>query len=1531
MRTIVTDANRSGGNARGLAVPGVEVLIAALDPPPETYAAATAGARWSPDAAECAEALRDALVGRCGVDERAVHLLLGPATPDMVGRAVAAASDQASSAVLFCFIGPVALTTDGRAYLGARATDPRPDRSPNTALPVDAVVESLGRTSAPARLLMIDGWLASKPGGRSQVTRGFDPGAAGVESDLEFLLGLRSAADPAAPWSSPTRELVRLIESGDPDGPPALTVGHVLGQVGRTMAAARQWTFQRTPSRWASSFPLCDNRAGRDAGAGDTMTVVLPGLVDDAALAHPGLRPPATTPLAPAGGEPRRPSSIAPPQQRAAPADMDEIADTGESECPYPGLEAFDAHSARWFFGRERAVDNLVRRLSRRLEGAGPLVVVGASGAGKSSLLRAGLLPALAADALPGSSTWSQMTMTPTDHPLRELAARLGQAVGMPTLGTVRLEAAIADPRQFSAALGELQTRGSTDSRAVLVVDQFEELFTLCQDETERTMFVQALCAAAAGADADGPAAVIVLGIRADFYGYCAAYPELIEALQTAQVVLGPMSGAEIRKAVTGPAEATGLSLDPGLVELMLDDLGVGDHATHPAADPGSLPLLAHALRTTWQHRTGTAMTVEGYLAAGRLQGAIARTAETVFGSFDAAGQGMAWQLLMGMVRFGDGTDDTRRRVRRDILLAEMTDPALAATVLNALTSARLVTVDADSVQLAHEALLRSWPRLREWIDIDRAGAVSRQQLAEAAEVWDRTGRDPSFLFTGTRLASVQESIGPQPSLGETASGFLSASLARQRDEQRAARRRGRVLIQLVAVLAVLSLLATGATVYSFRLRSKASGQRDRAVSQRIARQADDLKLSDRDLSAQLALVAYREAHTTEARSSVLATRTYTRHSGAQKRAIGTVAYSPNGKLIATGSDDWTVALWDATTASRRTPVAILRGPDRAVKSVAFNRTGTLLAVGSDDRTVRLWDITHPEHPRALGAVIHATGSVYGLAFSPAADVLAVGGFGNTVHLFGVVDPARPWAAGTLGGHRKPVRAIAYSPDGATLAAGGEDGRDVLWRVADPARPVQLKVLPAESDEGPVRAVTFSRDGHSLFSGSGGGVLRVFNVTDPSSASVVLPADKQSGGAAITTGTNITGLAVSPDGKTVVVANTSDQALVYAPTRSSGPLQYLNHGYVTWAVSYSPDGRSVATGAEDHQLRIWEVPGPVISSDAGDFSAGSAARTGHIFATGSDTGQLELWDVADGVGPKNVANIAAHHDQINAISFGRHDTLLATVSDDDTTKLWDVSKPSRPTLLASVKVPDARAGEAAALTADGKRLVVGTNGNSLEVFDLANVRAPRRISTQPAHTALITRVAISSDGRTVASASIDRSVRLWALGGDGRLTSLYSRRFSSGMFGLAFSPDARLLATNGTDRTTHLLDLRDPRHPREVAALTGSVGTLYAAAFSPNGTTLATAGEDIRLWDIRDPAHPRPTVVIQDFSPAVGELLFTSDSRYLVPMFAGVSSEILDLDTEAVAARVCARVGDPITRDEWNRYLPDLAYKPPCT
>ncbi|HKN55626.1 MAG TPA: XRE family transcriptional regulator, partial [Amycolatopsis sp.] len=382
--------------------------------------------------------------------------------------------------------------------------------------------------------------------------------------------------------------------------------------------------------------------------------------------------------------------------------------------CPYLGLAAFGPGDTKWFFGRERTTAALAGRIADSLESGLPLVVIGASGAGKSSVLHAGLRPALAGGVLPvhGSASWPVLVMTPTADPVGALSERAAKLLGSDV-------AELADSvrsRHWGSALRT--ALGPGRARLVVVVDQFEEVFTLCADEAERRDFIAALC------DRSG-AALVVLGVRADFYSRCLAYPELLEAVQNNQFVVDTMSDAELVEAITGPARAGGLELEPGLVEVLLRDLG-------PRRD-SMLPLLSHALLTTWQQRTGNRLTVAGYQLTGGIHGAVAATAERVYASFDDDGRQAVRRLLLQLVNVGED-EDTRRRGDRD-RLAGSGGPSAAA--LDALAEARLVTLDRSAVQITHEALLRAWPRLRDWIEADRTGLRIRQRLTEAAESWD--------------------------------------------------------------------------------------------------------------------------------------------------------------------------------------------------------------------------------------------------------------------------------------------------------------------------------------------------------------------------------------------------------------------------------------------------------------------------------------------------------------------------------------------------------------------------------------------------------------------------------------------------------------------------------------------------------------------------------------------------------------------------------------------------------------------------
>ncbi|MDQ6746572.1 MAG: hypothetical protein M3010_00485, partial [Candidatus Dormibacteraeota bacterium] len=346
---------------------------------------------------------------------------------------------------------------------------------------------------------------------------------------------------------------------------------------------------------------------------------------------------------------------------------------------------------------------------------------------------------------------------TPGEHPLATLAARVAEQTGAEQADAA---AAAGDPGRFAAFLGEAVAaytgkleETSSSARVVLIVDQFEETFTECQQEAERQAFITAL-----GTAAHSAIALVVLGVRADFYGHCLAYPALLTALQD-PVALGPMSSDQLRAVVTLPAQTEGLDLEPGLVELLLLDLGVAEDDAAGAAgyDPGALPLLAHALRASWQQREGQMLTVAGYRRTGGIRQALATTAERAYTRLTPAQQQIARRVLLRLVNVSDQGDsgDTRRRLTRARLVEALRLPGSTQavdTVLEVFGRARLLTFDTASVEITHEALLRAWPRLRQWIDTDRAGNLIRQEVEQAAAVWDRDRRDTAGLYRGSRL-----------------------------------------------------------------------------------------------------------------------------------------------------------------------------------------------------------------------------------------------------------------------------------------------------------------------------------------------------------------------------------------------------------------------------------------------------------------------------------------------------------------------------------------------------------------------------------------------------------------------------------------------------------------------------------------------------------------------------------------------------------------------------------------------------------
>ncbi len=402
-----------------------------------------------------------------------------------------------------------------------------------------------------------------------------------------------------------------------------------------------------------------------------------------------------------------------------------------EGEPPYMGMRYFDTADAGLFFGREA----LSRELASRVEEEPFLAIVGASGSGKSSVARAGLIPALQMGAV--------HVITPTAHPLESLATSLTRESESVTATATLMDDLQNDSRSLRLFVRKMLA-SSGMLNLLLLVDQFEETFTQCKDFTERRAFIENLLAAA---DEDDGRVRVALTLRADFYHHCAEYEGLRLALEKHQAYIGAMTSDELREAITAPAQKNGWDFQPGLVDLILSDVGT---------EPGALPLLSHALLETWKRRQGRTLTLQGYADAGGVKKAIAQTAESVYDRLTPAEQTIARGIFLRLTELGEGTQDTRRRVKLDELRQAKAGDAVTK-VLKTLTDARLVTTEEDSAEVAHEALIREWGTLRKWLDEDRENLRLHRHLTESAGEWQRRGKEASELYRGARLKQLQD------------------------------------------------------------------------------------------------------------------------------------------------------------------------------------------------------------------------------------------------------------------------------------------------------------------------------------------------------------------------------------------------------------------------------------------------------------------------------------------------------------------------------------------------------------------------------------------------------------------------------------------------------------------------------------------------------------------------------------------------------------------------------------------------------
>ncbi len=1180
-----------------------------------------------------------------------------------------------------------------------------------------------------------------------------------------------------------------------------------------------------------------------------------------------------------------------------------------KAAAPYPGLRSFDVDDAGLFFGREETTAVMLERLRALRADPGPsggvLCVVGASGSGKTSLLRAGLAASLRAEGVECQIT------SPGHHP----------------------------SAAFDAALGRL------GGGCVLVVDQLEEVFTGGLEPDDRARFLDRLVSPPDGV-------LVVLGLRADFYEAASREGALLPVLRHGQVLLSTLRVHDLRDAVVKPAVAVGATVDDALVELVLADLAPRDAATR-AHDAGALPLLSHALLSAWNRASGPRLTVADYRDAGGIDGAISRSAEAAWNALPPADRPTARWLFLRLVNVWDDVALTRRRVSREEIDALDEGNGDVDRVVDDFVEQRLLTATADSVEISHEALLTAWPRLRRWIEDDRSRLRLRRSVTDAAHTWAAADRDPSLLLRGTRLAAATELAADPASpagLNDLERELVAASDAARRADLDAARRRTNRLRSLLGVVAALALVAGVLAVVSARARSAAdraeqdaSTARDLALSRQIAGRAKALAGTDAALAQQLAVVAFRTADTEESRGALIdqsAEPAITRILGVQGPT--SLAVSPDGTVIAVShADDGSVHLYRWEKGGVPTPLGVatpppapagqLAGPQ--IYAMAFTPDGRTLITAGQPSTVSFWDVTHPEKPRLRDTV--PTGFAEStLAMAVSTDGrLAIGGSGDRpLRQFDIADPAAPAPLPSPPGAAQhgEITCLAYTTGG-TLLAGTDGGTLLAWPAGG-------------GGSGPLSSSATVAAGHRLnaLAIKPHADLVAVGTSDGSVTELALPAlttvRTLSG---VTTGA-VNVLRFNPDG-TRLLTGSSDTTVRQVDPGSGEVLSSLpNPGPVT-GVGYGRDGRTVLEAAADGTLRLFSSD-PGLPNEASVFNL-SWNRTGTLLATAGST--IRLWNFHDPRHPALLSSLAAPANAPRISSTGALSSdgrLLAAGDVGGGVRLWDVSDPAHPKQIGSrtqILTPPRKIHatadliESVTFSPDGRTLVVSGDDGSVRLVDVSDPAAPRTLSVlRPGN--LVLSVAVGPHGRLLSAADANGHGYLWNVGDRAHPTRLGRfSGFKNYVYSTAISPNGRYLALGSADETVRLWRLDASGHPHPLGApLIGSTGYVYGLAFSPDSRTLATASTDdhVRLYRVGD---PHPSRVPRATLGALGGNAFAVSFRPggKVLLGGGRQSFVAEwsLDPAAYTKRLCRAAGTSITRQEWLIDVPGAPYNPPCT
>jgi WD40 repeat protein len=1071
---------------------------------------------------------------------------------------------------------------------------------------------------------------------------------------------------------------------------------------------------------------------------------------------------------------------------------------------PYRGLLAFHEEHARYFFGREAEVEETMTDLSALIQAkdaAKPrfLIIAGASGTGKSSLVLAGVGPTLRAR----DGRWVIATLRPHEG------------------WRASLDAALASRPDPGAPL-------------LLIVDQFEELFSAMADNTTREAFVGELWTLAS--DPSSGVSVIAT-LRVDFLARCGeirleGHERSLEDVaydEAHRVFVRRMKREHLRRIIEEPARRSGLLMEAGLAEQMLKDAG---------DEPGALPLLEYALDQVWQGRRGRLLTWERYNHLGGVGGALEQKADGIIGGLDAVRQRAARRLLVQLVTLDEADRfDRRRRVAiHELRRGSAAEAAAFDEVMNALARERLLVVS-DGVEVAHEQLLRNWGALRRWVTEAREMLVELRRLdawAEEAKGFSAYVLDPDRLGHARGLSKaypddLSEAARKLIERSEEADREAKLQAARVRDgflvsgaAELLARRRPRlaagVLLEVQApetargwVQAAHDSLAQQVSIITLRgheeyvLRAVFSPDGKRIVT---ASRDGTARVWNADGFGTPILLDHPSLLVREAAFSPDGERIVTQDIGqgrvwnadgsgtpvvigGSQDVICPAAFSPDGKRIVTGSKDKRARVWNADGAG--TPV-VLGGHDDEVTSAVFSPDGDRVLTTSKDKTARLWSADGSGAPVVL---VHDH-QLVSAAFSPTGSHVVTVGRSNDALVWSTDGSGSPVR---LSGHTHEVTSAAWSPDGERIVTVSDDGTARVWSASSPDTPPVV----FEDYDGHANTAAFSPDGKLVVVACSDGTAHVYGVNHPGTRVVLRGHEK-----------DVYSAQFSPDGESIVTASHDKTARVWK-LKGGGDIVFVGNPHGLPAPVFSPDGRRIVTASKDSTACAWDADGkgaPVILAGHEDEICFAAfSPDGERIVTASKDKTARVWK-ADGTGDPVV--LAGHENELHFAAFspdGKHIVTVSGVSDDWSVSLWDADDPTSQVVCGpwlfgfatfshdsrKIVSPVLSQGFSAwpvalGVSADGTRHIVAYSDGTARVWSADGTGAPVVLE---GHEARVNAAAWSPDGERIVTASADKTARMWNADGTG--APIVLRGHEDEVVTAAFTPDGRHILTASKD------------------------------------------------------------------------------------------------------------------------------------